>query len=243
MVRKKGFTLVELLFVVAIIGIVMALLAPALRMVKERALAINCISQLRQLAIEVETYCKDYNDVIPHIAMGPEAQTHPHHYFNPVTGVPSLRFFLEGREADPETAHCPADTGCADQSYYPTTPGMSCYEDWGQSMLYNSSCYREEGAPGYDDYFDGPMYGAQPVTTDTIPSPGDYLLASDFWSHWHFGATGSASVKPYYTNILFFDSHVASRHYASQREALAYLNWDGVRRWWVENPEPFAYGK
>ena len=241
MVRKKGFTLVELLFVIAIIGIILALLAPALLIVKRRALAINCVSQLRGVSQTVQIYFRENDDVIPYVAMGPEAQSHPQHYCNPATGVPSLSHFLDDRQTPAEVACCPADTGCAGQSYYPTTAGMSCYEDWGQSMLYNSSCYREEGAPGYDDYFDGPMFGAKPVTVNTIPSHPQYLLAADFWGHWHFGASSSASESPFYTNILFFDGHVDGRHYSSQRQALAYLDWDGIRRWWVKNPAPFQF--
>jgi prepilin-type N-terminal cleavage/methylation domain-containing protein/prepilin-type processing-associated H-X9-DG protein len=240
MVRNKGFTLVELLFVIAIIGMILALLAPALTTVKQRALALECAVRLHNVAAGIEMYSSANNDVIPYIATGPEPRLHPKHWYQPQTGVPSLYYFLETTtDIDKHAACCPADTGCAGQSYYPTAPGVSCFDAWGQSMLYNSSCYYELGAPGYDSSHSGPLHGARPVARSSISRPGNYLMASDFWAHWHYGATSSSSGRPYYTNILFFDGHVAGDSYLSERTALAYLQWDGIRRWWVTNPAPF----
>ncbi len=245
MKRKQGFTLVELLFVMSIIGMILALLAPALIIVKKRALAIRCASQQRSIFLAIQAYSDPGDPLIPYIVTGPEARTHPKRWFQPSTGVPSLHHFLETIAVTGDDARCPADNGSAGQSFYPTKPGLSCFEDWGQSMLYNSSCYSEIGAPGYVSDQSGPLHGANPVSFNSVDKigPERYLLTSDFWAHWHFGATSAANKRPYYTNILFLDGHVAGRRFASEEEALAYLSWDGVRRWWISHPKSFEYSR
>ncbi|MDQ6632411.1 MAG: prepilin-type N-terminal cleavage/methylation domain-containing protein, partial [Verrucomicrobiota bacterium] len=62
---RIAFTLIELLVVIAIIAILAAMLLPALAKSKERALAIACMSDYKQLQYCYHMYVMDNNDFLP----------------------------------------------------------------------------------------------------------------------------------------------------------------------------------
>lgn len=63
---RCGFTLVELLVVMAIIAILVALLLPALSQAKARAKAIVCLNNTRQLGVAWQVYATEHNDGLPY---------------------------------------------------------------------------------------------------------------------------------------------------------------------------------
>ncbi len=63
--RKKAFTLVELLVVISIVSMLMAIMLPALVRVREHGRRIYCLSNLRQMVIATQSYAQAYNDYYP----------------------------------------------------------------------------------------------------------------------------------------------------------------------------------
>ncbi len=63
--QRLGFTLIEMLVVIAIISILAAILFPVFQKVRENARAISCASNEKQLALGVLMYAQDANEALP----------------------------------------------------------------------------------------------------------------------------------------------------------------------------------
>lgn len=65
--KQRGFTLIELLVVIAIVGVLFILILPALASTRERAHAINCMNNMKQIAIAAFLYADDHDEEIPDV--------------------------------------------------------------------------------------------------------------------------------------------------------------------------------
>ena len=63
--HKSGFTLIEVLVVVAIIGVLAALLFPVFASAREKARASSCLSNYHQIGIAIQMYAQDSDDKTP----------------------------------------------------------------------------------------------------------------------------------------------------------------------------------
>src|SRR5436853_5308811 len=63
--RRGGFTLIEVLIVIAIITVLAAILYPVFAQARERARTTVCLSNLRQMGTAMELYLGDYDERFP----------------------------------------------------------------------------------------------------------------------------------------------------------------------------------
>src|SRR5437016_1277125 len=74
--KQHAFTLIELLVVIAIIAILAAILFPVFAQAREKARAISCLSNSKQIGLATMQYVQDYDETYPcgwHPAPGGDA--------------------------------------------------------------------------------------------------------------------------------------------------------------------------
>lgn len=111
--KMRGFTLIELLVVIAIIAVLMGVLLPSLRLARDHAKRIHCVSNVKTLALGWFMYKDDNDDkLVP-------GHTDPGNW---VSRPPDNATLEQQKQAirdgelfkyvgeQPEIYHCPADT-------------------------------------------------------------------------------------------------------------------------------------
>jgi len=98
---KAGFTLMELLVVVAIITLLMGLSVGGYDRMKRQARSHQCNSQLRHLGVALNLYLGDHNLMMPTLAPGRESKTDD--------SEPTLDIILLEYVNSDEAFHCPSD--------------------------------------------------------------------------------------------------------------------------------------
>ncbi len=112
--RKSGFTIPEMLAVIAIVMILIAMLLPSLGKARQRAEGAVCMSNMHQLAMSHKLYANDSNQIYCHresFLKDPPGWvgTGPWPY---ITGIPDESILVTKRYLD-GTGHfmCPSDDG------------------------------------------------------------------------------------------------------------------------------------
>ena len=155
---KAGFTLVELVTVIAIMAVLAAILFPVFYKVQECGKAVSCLSNMRQLGIAVTLYVDDNDSRFPSAA--PWGAPSYWKSFNERTIVEALKPYVNSsiqREGDQFVRcgvfACPSDVGL------PLTYGMVCGVPSGQPVWKFAGCSYEYYSSNQDDWL---RYGTDP---------------------------------------------------------------------------------
>lgn len=135
--RNDAFTLIELLVVLGIVGVLMALLLPAMNLAKVRVQRAACLSNLRQIATASLGYVSDNSGELPvNLPLLAPRQPNPEDWFLGYAGYPHDSMYgpspaysctntalarsskLFPYHESVEISHCPADTRKLGGLYY-----------------------------------------------------------------------------------------------------------------------------
>jgi prepilin-type N-terminal cleavage/methylation domain-containing protein/prepilin-type processing-associated H-X9-DG protein len=208
--EKHGFTLVELLVVIGIIGVLMSMLLPAMARARRSANVLKCANNMRQIYLGLQSYLIENSymtfwrgsnintEGMDWYAYGGRetgnANLELNNYFNHWIPRP-LNHYVANKV---EIFHCPND----DLAPWTFDPMLSQYPaptqfDWvGNSYNFNANGYPLRPLPRHDQGLDGVRYSAIRDSSNTI------LLyeACLYWGYdWHYGHKG---------NVAFADGHV-----------------------------------
>lgn len=143
---RRGFTLIEMLVVIAIIAIIAGLLFPVFARAKATAKQTACVSNLSQIGKSVGMYMGDYDDLFPHALDASDRYLsniwqHNPEYFARIQNMPMLHEALQPYVKNRELFKCPSDSGTdvLDNHYPDTLPtSPSLYATYGSSYFYRT---------------------------------------------------------------------------------------------------------
>lgn len=202
-----GFTLVELLTVIAIIGVLVAILLPVVGSVRASAKSSRCVTNLRQVGVTIQTYASDNKGSLP---VGGFWSISP--YFTADTRNFENSLFrylsLSKQPTSWNTSTLVGQAYCEifDCPGYKGTPGTSCYTlqryvlapDGTQIMGPDGKPIQPWGwrYQGGSQFYTNP----QPLKTNVVPPDAKAIYDRDF-STTEMNHSG-------YQNTLYFDWHV-----------------------------------
>jgi general secretion pathway protein G len=195
--RRAGFTLIEVLTVIAIIAILAGLVFPVFASARGKAREITCISNLRQIGLGIRMYAQDYDELYPWAVDPTDKLTpiiwssHPE-FQTQIPYMPYLHQVLQPYIRSSELFHCPSDTGYTVEDFtgIPLNATPSSYSKFGTSYNFRTEiAFRHAGEPAFRN-------------------PVELNVMFDAAGKWH----GGLLFDRMRYNILHGDGHVKNLH-------------------------------
>jgi prepilin-type N-terminal cleavage/methylation domain-containing protein/prepilin-type processing-associated H-X9-DG protein len=192
--KCRGFSLLELLCVVAVIAILAALLLPALTQARDRAKQTQCAAQLKDIAVAFHSFAHDHNNQFPMqvpVAAGGSLGVPPRTKGSrvPQDLLLAYRHFqaLASELRTPKMVICPADT---------RIPAVSFSVLSNQNVSYFAALNAELGNAN------SLLAGDRNLTNDWVPPTSVQQVGPNYLFRW------SQELHRFRGNLLFSDGHV-----------------------------------
>lgn len=131
MVRRRGFTLIEVLVVIAIIALLITVLMPSLNSARGSAKRAVCAANLRQIGIGLRSYLGDNRDRLPYASFMPSLGPMPLQTEKPIYIADVLRKRVND---DERVFQCPNDI--PDDARAAPNAGLSFFQSEKSSYEY-----------------------------------------------------------------------------------------------------------
>jgi len=218
--RRRGFTLVELLVVISIIGLLIAILVPSLNGARRVSRRVACGGNLRSLGQALRMYLNDANDYLPVVEMLPSLpvdEDHPRPALATVLRpyvekhyVPAGTPEEELERAGNEVLRCPGDFPGKDNREGQNN-GKSYFESEKSSYCFNTRLYMLRDDVSFTDgAFNKPVKLSEVVNSERAKRIfGSKPAEEDIWLMRDYIAFHGKPGQKNSTNYLYLDGRVA----------------------------------
>ena len=187
---SRAFTMIELLCVIAIIGILASMLLPGLSRAKSRAVESACVNNMRQIGVALTLYADENGGRLPTAAELPTESLNTNRW----PALTSVLAAQMGYNATNQPANsvfkCPSDRVGGTNFYYFKTQSLSY--DWNEQAN--------------NDPITNPKYWGTRLDPNKAPVLSDYR-------NWHTGRAVDTNGFVGGKNFLFADGHVVKRSF------------------------------